>query len=464
GQKVHSSFSDIEESVDLAVITVPAKDCLAVLKDIVDSKKAKSVLIISAGFGEAESGKELNEQMKKILEGSGVRVIGPNSMGLSVSADDANYYLFFQGPGKLKIPSRGKNNIAFISQSGGEIIDELGQRMQAAGAAAVVSTGNQLDVGPADLLGYFRKRPDIDVLAFYIESFKPGEGEAFTKEAEKAKKAGKTVIVLKAGKTTEAAQATASHTSNVAGDYDNAVAALRQAGVWVVKTPTELEDAIRISSSPASKNVVDRRTAVTSVGGADCIQAVEEKGSLIFTKLSDDDKASLKKIVPPIVDIKIPLDMSGAMKASKMLEVMERLISSEDVDNLVVGLIPSVPGLGIDMDKVGPIGRSLTKVIAAKSIGGVGVSLEDVLGDETVQKHVLEAMQLKPEDSGASELVKGIVRLSEEYKKPIIMSLIGTRMDYPAEYEALEGAGFAVFPDMQRAVSALNKYAENRLG
>src|SRR3989344_1220220 len=224
GRKSYASIKDIEGSIDLAVIVVPAKAVPKVMRECVE-KKVKAAIIISAGFSEIGE-KKLTAELQAIIDNNpGTRVIGPNCFGLFVA--DTGLDTTFAEKQKMNLPRSG--SVAFMSQSGALGIAVLDwMSTQEFGLSKFISYGNAMDVDEAELLDYLSKDSDTKVISIYIEGVK--EGRKFMEIAKKTSMK-KPVVVLKGGVTEETHSATASHTGSLAGSAQVYEALFRQTGI-----------------------------------------------------------------------------------------------------------------------------------------------------------------------------------------------------------------------------------------
>ena len=220
GIKAYSHIADIPEPVDLAVIVTPAVTVPDIITECVKSG-VRGAIVISAGFKEhGEAGKELERQILQRVRGSGMRVVGPNCLGVMnpISGLNATFAPHIARPG----------NVAFISQSGAlctAILDWCQKEM--VGFSAFVSVGSMLDVGWGDLIDYLGNDPRTHSIVMYMESV--GDARSFLSAAREVT-LNKPVIIIKAGRTEAAAHAAASHTGSLTGSDEVLEAAFRRIG------------------------------------------------------------------------------------------------------------------------------------------------------------------------------------------------------------------------------------------
>jgi acetyl coenzyme A synthetase (ADP forming)-like protein len=322
--KVYPSVKKIEGSVDLAVIAVPAKIVPKVLKECVD-KKVKGVIIISAGFSEiGEEGKKLEEELKKIIEKWGIRVLGPNVVGVYDSFSKLD--TLFLSRERLERPKEG--NVAFISQSGAvgsTVLDWFAS--ENIGISKFVSYGNAMDINEADLLEYLANDKNTKVIAVYLEGIKAGKRffEVLKKTAAK-----KPVLILKAGKTEKGKKAVLSHTGSLAGSAQIYSSAFKQARAIEVNSWEELFDYAKAFSTqplPKGKSLL----IVTNGGGFGVLACDEaERQNIELKDLPKDVEKKLRKVFPQHVILSNPLDLTGDATVERYKEAINATLAYYD--------------------------------------------------------------------------------------------------------------------------------------
>jgi len=215
---LYRSLSEIEERVDLAVVSVQAKYTPDVIREV-KAKGIRGVILIPGGFSEVRGDRTLEQEVLDIIKGTDIRIVGPNCIGVYYAKDEHQPGLntIFLPEEKFQIPCRKRNNVAMITQSGAMGISELDTLRHAICPKIVVSYGNQLDVDPGDLAAYFDQDADIDVIAIYVEGFNPFGGKEFFNVTKNIQKP---IILYKAGRTDAGSRVAASHTASMTGDYD----------------------------------------------------------------------------------------------------------------------------------------------------------------------------------------------------------------------------------------------------
>ncbi|HEU4481327.1 MAG TPA: acetate--CoA ligase family protein, partial [Actinomycetota bacterium] len=305
-------------------------------------KGVKGLLVISAGF--SETGGEGTERQRRLMDIArryGMRVIGPNCMGIMNTQPeislDATFSPVAPDPGTL----------AFSSQSGalGIAVIEQAKRL-GLGISSFVSVGNKADISGNDLLQYWEQDSNTEVILLYLESF--GNPRKFARIARRIARR-KPIVAVKSGRSEAGARAAASHTGSlVAGDI--AVDALfRQAGVVRTDTLEELFDVARVFAdqpAPEGSNV----GILTNAGGLGilCADACEAAG-LRVPQLSDRTQEALKNLLPAEAGISNPVDMIASATPEQYGAALRLLLSDDDIDSVIVIFISPLVTRGEDV-------------------------------------------------------------------------------------------------------------------
>jgi len=316
GLACYPSVRDVGEPVDLAVVVTPARTVPSVIRECA-AAGVKGAVIISAGF--KELGPEGVELERRVLEEAGgrLRIIGPNCLGMVSSASGLNA-TFAAG-----MPLPGK--VGFLSQSGAlctAILDW--SRRERVGFSAFVSVGSMLDVGWGDLIDYLGDDPRTQSIVIYMESV--GDARSFLSAAREVALT-KPIIVLKAGRTEQAARAAASHTGALTGSDEVLRAALRRAGVLRVETISELFDMAEVLGKQR-RPAGPRLTILTNAGGPGVLatDALIGAGGRL-AELAPETLSALDDLLPPHWSRGNPIDVlgdAGPERFSKALEIAAR--------------------------------------------------------------------------------------------------------------------------------------------
>jgi acetyl coenzyme A synthetase (ADP forming)-like protein len=342
GLKAYSSLQEIPGSVDLVVIATPAKTVPQVLEDA-GVKGVKGAIIISGGFRETGTveGAMLEEEVKKISSRHGIRVIGPNCIGVIDNWSGVD--TFFLPEDKMKRPPRGY--ISVVSQSGAfasALLDWMAYHGY--GLSKAISFGNKVDVDEIELLEYLADDPSTNLVFVYIEGVKENRGRDFMETARKVS-ARKPVVVYKAGKTKRGGAAAASHTAALAGDYALYRGVFKQSRVLEATSFDEIMDLAKVlSTQPLMKG--RRVYIVTDAGGVGVMltDALELSG-LEVPETPADLRERLRSILPPHCIVGNPIDLTGDTDDERFIRVLNEILPRSDVDAVVVVALPQIPGL-----------------------------------------------------------------------------------------------------------------------
>jgi acyl-CoA synthetase (NDP forming) len=312
GLKCYKKLTDVLGPIDLVLISVPAPIVSQIVKDCV-AKKVKYIIIITSGFSEIGN-HDGEEEIKKIVNGTGIRILGPNTMGYKNASDSIDCSFVFGVP--------RKGNLALISQSGA-----LGVGMiylannEFVGLSKIIGMGNKIDIDDDDLIDYFSKDPETKVIGLYIEGIK--DGRAFMNSI---KACDKPVIVVKAGRSTSGARATASHTGSMAGSDEIYGAAIKQAGGIRCRDIVELFDMARALATqpPAQGNHIG---IITNGGGVG------------IPKLSEKTYNKIKKVLPPVVRPNNPVDLVGDAGFYRYWSATQALLQDPNIDGIIVASV-----------------------------------------------------------------------------------------------------------------------------
>jgi 4-hydroxybutyrate---CoA ligase (ADP-forming) len=333
GLTAYKNVLDIPDSVDLAVVAAPSKFTPAVMEEV-GKKRIKGAIIVSAGFKEVdEAGAKLEREVGEIAKKYGIRVIGPNCLGImSFSKDNIMNSTF------LKVtPKYG--NIALVSQSGAICAATVEDaEAQDIGFSKVISMGNKVDMDESDVLELLAEDEDTRVIVMYLEDIRNGRRfMEIAKEITTEKK--KPIIVLKAGRTAEGAKAAASHTGALGGSDVNYEAAFAQCGVIRVDTMGELFDlATAFSKQPIPEGDV---IIVSNAGGPAIIST--DACSKYGLKMADisSTKDEIAKVIPPYGSPRNPVDIVGDADYLRFEKVLLLVLAHPNVGSVVTMCTPS---------------------------------------------------------------------------------------------------------------------------
>lgn len=411
GLKVYPSVTEIPEPVDSVVSGLPAALVPQLMRECV-AARVKVVTCFSAGFSETgeEEGRELERQVADISRRGGVRLLGPNCMGVH---NPTIGYTFEAGG------SRRRGHVGFLSQSGGntrELILAGGQR--GIDFSKAVSYGNAADLDETDFLDYFARDRETTVVAAYIEGIERPQG--FVRALKEAARE-KPVVILKGGRTEAGTRAVMSHTSSLAGSGRVWDALCRQAGVRQVGDMAELADAVLAFSY--LKPPRGRRAAVVGIGGGASVQAADdcEKAGLLVPQFPAELRQELRAFTTSAgTGIANPVDTSPDVYWEPALyRETVKLVSEYDGIDIVLVMFAAVQAAkrGIEelkrqIEAVIDAGRAMGKPLAIVVFTAGIVEAEKIASE--VQVQCLEAgFPVYPTMGRAARAVNHLVAYSE---------------------------------------------------
>jgi len=326
------SVTAIGQPVDLVIIAVPAH---AVEEVVIDCARAhvRGVVVISAGFAEVSAeGRGAQDRIADIVRTAGMRMVGPNCMGLLNASRDCP----MNGTFASSFPPAG--GVSILSQSGALGLAMLERAVELhMGIGDFVSVGNKADISGNDMLLYWADDPKTKVIALYLESF--GNPRKFARIApDVARK--KPIVAVKSGRSAAGTRAAASHSAALASLDVGVDALFAQAGVVRTNTLEELFDVVTLlSSQPLPEG--PRVGVVTNAGGPGILlaDACEARG-LTLPVLSAETQAKLRAFLPPAASVKNPVDMVASATPEQYARAIELVGADPAVDSLVVIYIP----------------------------------------------------------------------------------------------------------------------------
>lgn len=365
GYSCFDTVQNIDDDVELAVVSVPATIANDVIQDCVDAD-VDAVIVITSGYEEiGEDGMDRADELQEMLDGSDTRLLGPNCLGVwdAYSGVDTLFLPSY----KLKRPPQG--DVAIITQSGafGSTMMDLLADMSV-GVSRFISYGNQADVTERELLQWLQDDDKTDAVAVYMEGV--SDGEAFVEQAAQVTD-DMPVVTLKSGKHDSGQQAISSHTGSLAGSYNVYRGVFKQTGVVEATTTERLFDYTRALAYNQSLDG-DRIAVVTNGGGYGVLtaDALEERG-LTLASFADDTADALQDIVPSYGNVTNPLDLIGDADADRYDAALEHVIHDDNVDGVIV--IPLMQPLPLESDVVDTVinvSEETEKPVVACMTGG----------------------------------------------------------------------------------------------
>ncbi len=326
GLKCYPRLTEVPEEIDLAIIAVPAPVVLEVLKDCV-VKGIEAVVILSAGFKEAGAeGARLERELVSLAREHGLRIIGPNCLGV------LDTYHRLNATFAAVKPKRGR--IGFFSQSGALCLAVLEwAKAEGIGLSRFVSLGNKCDVSEIECLRALAEDPHTEVIMGYVEGI--DEGRTFLEVAREVSRK-KPIVIFKSGVTAAGARAASSHTGSLAGSEAAYQAAFKQAGVLRTQTLREFFNlALFLALEPVPTG--PKIAIVTNSGGPGIIAADAcEKSSLEIPTLRAELVEKLRQILPPHASFYNPIDVLGDADAQRYFEVLRVLVEEPQLNAFLI--------------------------------------------------------------------------------------------------------------------------------
>ena len=330
GLKCYPDLPSIGEAPDLVIIIVPAKLVPGVIQDCA-KLAVKAVIIITAGFKEVgEEGANLERSVMEAARTAGIRVIGPNCLGVMVPKHKLN--ACFGGD----LPAIG--GIGYVSQSGALLAAILDMaNANSIGFSKLISIGNKADIDELDVIRSLGNDRDTRVIAGYLESI--ANGNAFVREAEKISHR-KPILLMKSGGTGAGAKAASSHTGSLAGSETAYECVFERAAIIRCDSiKSQFDFAQAFANQPLPKG--ERVAVITNAGGPGIMaaDAIEREG-LTFAKPSEETLKRLAARLPPAANIHNPFDVLGDALADRYEYTLDTVLDDPNVDVALVLLTP----------------------------------------------------------------------------------------------------------------------------
>lgn len=402
GYECYPSIGAIGEGIDVAIVALPAGAVVAALEEA--AAHVAGAIVIGGGFSEAgEAGKALEHELKSLAAKTGMRIIGPNCMGIYDTASRLD--TFFIPPERIKRP--GPGGLSVVSQSGSFAVtamDELAS--ESTGVARVISYGNSSDVNESELLEFLADDEHTSAVAMYLEAVE--DGQRFIKAAARCA-SKKPVMAIKAGRGGAGQRAALSHTASIAGRYEIYRAAFKKAGVIELEGYEEFIAACKVSGARRARPLGGKRVMIITDGGGVGVALADEcaKHGLEVVPLKKEVEDGLRSMLPPYFAVGNPLDLTGSVTDEWFASSLEKTMAGDDYDAVIIAALWGPPGL-------------------------------------------------------TDGLAMGIAARADEFGKPVIICSPGG--EYTRDKSRLfTGAGFPVFSTPESAVAAASILAKNAM-
>ncbi len=365
GLPAFASVMDVPADIDLAVIVIPYTYVPAALR-VCGEKGIPAAIVISAGFREAGmEGLERERELIAIAKDCGIRLIGPNCLGVidTITPMNASF--------SAGTPPSGP--MAFMSQSGalGTAILDWAQAGRL-GLAKFVSLGNKADVSEIDLLDAWADDPNTNVIMMYSEGLP--DGQEFIRVAREVTRK-KPVVAIKSGVTDSGSRAVSSHTGSLAGSEQAYQAAFRQAGVLRAQSMEELFDvALAMGYQPLLQG--DRIGIITNAGGPGILATdALERAGMSLARFELETKQALEEFLPGAASAANPVDVLGDARADRYKFASDKVAQDPNVDGLLVVLTPqAMTEIRQTATDIGELAKSIDKPVITCFMGEAVVS------------------------------------------------------------------------------------------
>ncbi|MCF8109392.1 MAG: acetate--CoA ligase family protein [Desulfohalobiaceae bacterium] len=387
--KAYPGLEDIPDEVDLVIVILPPRYSLQAVEQAA-RKGVKGIVIVSAGFREVGGeGLEIENRIVKICARSGIRLIGPNCLGVINPVSNIRLNASFS----TRMPSAG--NISFISQSGAlctSVLDVAADRDF--GFSKFISIGNKADVDELDLLQYLHQDPDTDVIMMYIEELRRGPEFITAVKDITAGYKRTPILAIKSGRTLAGAAAASSHTGSLAGSEAVYDAIFEQSGIIRVESINDLFDYAGVFTYKQESKLGkisrklpagNRVAIVTNAGGPGIVATdMTVSSGLQLARFHEETKETLASHLPVTANLNNPVDIIGDAAQERYENALRAVVRDEGVDGALVILTPqSMTNALATAEAVVKVARDTPKPVLCCFMGVVDVSQ----GVKYLQKH-----------------------------------------------------------------------------
>jgi len=347
------SIAALPHPVDLLILAVAAPQVPQALTDVIEGRKAESVIVIPGGLEEKAGAEALVSRMRESLHASratrwqGPVVNGGNCLG--ILSRPGHYDTMFIPPHKLGTAPGPASPLAIISQSGAFAASRA-SRLGAVRPMYSITVGNQMDLTVGDYLRHLEPDTAVKVFGVYVEGFRPLDGKATLDAIERITASGRTVVLYRAGRTPAGARATASHTASLAGDYVVTRELAAAAGAVIAESLDDFTDLVSMFTLLHDRPVRGRRVGAVSNAGYECVAIADSLRTLEMATFTADTHARLKVLldnahVGGIMDVHNPLDLTPMLDDAGYGAAVRYVLTDEHVDVGVIACVPVTPAL-----------------------------------------------------------------------------------------------------------------------
>jgi acetyltransferase len=324
--KGYKTIADIPSSVDLALISIPNQFVYPVIKECGECG-VRAAVILSSGFGEmGGEGKKTQQLISEIREATGMRVVGPNCMGVYNIAHHMNATYFWELPRKA-------GPLSFVSQSGaygGIFFHEIKKRKLA--ISKFVSIGNMVDIDHVDTLEYLKEDQETKVIALFIEEIRDGK-----KFIDTIANVNKPIVALKAGKTEVGRRAALSHTGSMAGSYEVFEAMCKQYGIILAENSDEFFDTLKAFLSNDGILPRGNNTTILTISGGPSVITSDtcQTSGLNMPELDEKTRQEIKPLLPSFAALSNPVDMTPQINPANYEAVVDKVMQQSYIDSCI---------------------------------------------------------------------------------------------------------------------------------
>jgi acetyltransferase len=328
GRDTVRRVEDLPRGLDLALVSLPAGSVLPAVRALGD-RACRFCVVLASGFGETgEAGRAVQVELAGITRATGMRIVGPNCMGVVNVPGRLNASYFWDVP-------RRPGGLSFVSQSGaygGLFFREVRER--SLGVAKFLSIGNQADLGFTECLAWLADDTETRAVGLFVEEIR--DGQAFVSAARRLGRT-KPVVALKAGRAEAGRRAAGSHTGSLAGAWETYRAAFSAAGIVAVDETAELFDALVTLEAHATRPPRDRAIAILTISGGPSVAAADaaEAAGLAVPPLPDARRAALRAQMPAFGADANPVDMTPQMEPGEYEPCVRLVLEAPEVSGAV---------------------------------------------------------------------------------------------------------------------------------
>jgi len=352
GCRCYPDVASLPERVDLLVLAVSAAQAPDVVADVVEQRKAETLIVIPGGLEEKKGTEQLTSRMREALararesDWRGPLINGGNCLG--IRSVPGHYDTMFIPEHKMPVRGGPVSPVAFISQSGAFAVSRMSKLPL--NPKFAITVGNQMDLTVGDHLTYLKDDQDIRVFAVYVEGFARLDGQRFLKAADEIVSSGRTVILYRAGRTPAGVEASASHTASIAGDYAVTRELAQSAGVVVAESLQDYEDLIKLFTWLGDKAVGGWRLGAASNAGFECVVIADNLGRFdlpTFDEMTTERLESVfkKTRIDSVVDVHNPLDLTPMTGDASYEDVARAILYASNVDVAIFGCVALSPAM-----------------------------------------------------------------------------------------------------------------------